>query len=120
MNASDAPARLSRRSFGLGALLAGTALATAATRPAQAATQPPDRINLRLSDEDNSSVGGIAEIRFFADSVDGYRRALGSAATIANDPWLALSGGGDNGAFGAGLLVGWTADRSLRVCGRGL
>ena len=35
-----------------------------------------------------------------------YFRTVGRALPPAN--YLALSGGGDNGAFGAGLLVGWT------------
>jgi Patatin-like phospholipase len=69
---------------------------------------------------------GIANARFFADGdpalmIAEGRRALareienlkaeGKAPTLANLPpvnFLAVSGGGDNGAFGAGLINGWT------------
>jgi predicted patatin/cPLA2 family phospholipase len=65
---------------------------------------------------------GLANARFFPleeraefiaeweQSLQRQRQALG-LATDAQLPiarFLAVSGGGDNGAFGAGLLVGWT------------
>jgi hypothetical protein len=37
-----------------------------------------------------------------------YRRSVGLSGTLPTANFLALSGGGDDGAFGAGLLVGWT------------
>ncbi len=41
---------------------------------------------------------------------DGHAfQALIDAAAAAGDPWLVLSGGGENGAFAAGLLTGWSA-----------
>jgi Patatin-like phospholipase len=49
----------------------------------------------------------MPEARFFADSVAGYDAALGSGRLP--QPWLVLSGGGENGAFSAGILKGWTA-----------
>lgn len=70
---------------------------------------------------------GIPNARFFADGditlmVQESTRALareiavlkaeGKAVTPANLPpvtYLAVSGGGDNGAFGAGVINGWTA-----------
>ena len=69
---------------------------------------------------------GIPNARFFADGdvtpmiQEGRRslereiaalRAEGKTPTLANLPpayYLAVSGGGDNGAFGAGLLNGWS------------
>jgi Patatin-like phospholipase len=67
---------------------------------------------------------GIANARFFADGdptammEEGVRsvereqtilRAVGkSTARLPPVDYLAISGGGDNGAFGAGLLNGWT------------
>lgn len=36
-------------------------------------------------------------------------QALIDGAAAATDPWLVLSGGGENGAFAAGLLSGWSA-----------
>jgi predicted acylesterase/phospholipase RssA len=38
-----------------------------------------------------------------------YRAAQGLSGPLPPATFLALSGGGDNGAFGAGLLSGWTA-----------
>lgn len=68
---------------------------------------------------------GIPNARFFADAGpqamldEGNRafereqaalRASGQAGTrLAPVSYLAVSGGGDNGAFGAGLINGWTA-----------
>lgn len=36
-------------------------------------------------------------------------RAAGNSGPLPQANFLAISGGGDNGAFGSGLLVGWTA-----------
>ena len=67
---------------------------------------------------------GIANVRFFADgSLDpmieegrlaqireeAALRALGKLPATTTAYFLAISGGGANGAFGAGLLNGWTA-----------
>ena len=68
---------------------------------------------------------GIANARFFADAgpqamLDEANRAyereqaaLGASGRaggrLAPASYLAVSGGGDNGAFGAGLINGWTA-----------
>lgn len=38
-----------------------------------------------------------------------WRRATGRSGPLPPAEFLAISGGGENGAFGAGLLVGWTA-----------
>ena len=49
------------------------------------------------------------------EGIDSYRREQAQlAAGGGSDPlppafYLAISGGGDNGAFGAGLICGWTA-----------
>ncbi len=37
-----------------------------------------------------------------------YRESLGETGIAPVSNYLAISGGGDNGAFGAGLLLGWT------------
>lgn len=42
-------------------------------------------------------------------SFERERALLGPGAAIPPAHFLSISGGGDNGAFGAGLLVGWTA-----------
>ena len=71
---------------------------------------------------DQAEVVGLPGVRllgdpslFVKDAVDGAERervalaALGYKGPLPPAAFLALSGGGDNGAFGAGLLVGWTA-----------
>jgi predicted acylesterase/phospholipase RssA len=49
-------------------------------------------------------IPGFPNARFWADSVADFAQVLPNT----NGPWLALSGGGADGAFGAGLMVGWT------------
>ena len=72
--------------------------------------------------EGQAEVVGLPGVRYMNDvsplirdaleSVERERAALGAAGQTGPMPpahFLALSGGGDKGAFGAGLLVGWTA-----------
>ncbi|MCJ2104539.1 patatin-like phospholipase family protein [Methylobacterium sp. E-041] len=47
-------------------------------------------------------------IRIAGDDGQAFQ-ALIDGASAAADPWLVLSGGGENGAFAAGLLSGWSA-----------
>jgi hypothetical protein len=70
-------------------------------------------------------IPGIGDVRYAVDSQDDMQRMaqdIAAAArkeaawrqsrgltTIPSSSFLALSGGGDKGAFGAGLLNGWTA-----------
>lgn len=58
-------------------------------------------------------VTGIANGRFWPDGDEGPMQAEARLAAARRAPsreghFLALSGGGDNGAFGAGLMQGWT------------
>lgn len=50
-------------------------------------------------------IPGIPDARAWGDSDTDFRRLL----PTASGPWLALSGGGADGAYGAGVIVGWTA-----------
>jgi predicted acylesterase/phospholipase RssA len=74
--------------------------------------------------EDAAVVGGMTGIRYWKevdipqlqkDGVESFMREaqLAAAAGRRGPPpaanFLAISGGGEDGAFGAGLLVGWTA-----------
>lgn len=70
----------------------------------------------------NAQVYGYEDIRFFADApLDEFRseRFAGSLpVTIGTNnrlQMLALSGGGSAGAFGAGILVGWTENGNRPV-----
>jgi len=80
------------------------------------------RTAVPVSERRDATVLGLPNARFFADdpaamSAEQERallreaKALGVArgGVLPTAYTLSLSGGGDNGAFGAGLLVGWTA-----------
>ena len=55
------------------------------------------------ADEQNAAViPDIPDARFFADSEAAFTRALPASP----GPWLSLSSGGADGAFGAGVLIG--------------
>src|SRR5258708_23832375 len=75
---------------------------------------------VRVADTDRASVAGISEARFLPsdpaamatfgrrlhERESKYFSSLGRL--IPPESLLAISGGGDNGAFGAGVLVGWS------------
>ena len=76
------------------------------------------------SEQGDITVLGLKDVRYWGDEVtpqmiatgiDSFRRerayatATGHPGPLPPAYYLAISGGGENGAFGAGLLVGWTA-----------
>jgi hypothetical protein len=76
------------------------------------------------AEQNDVTVLGLKDVRYWGDEVrpqmiatgiDSFRREQAYAATTGHSGplppayFLAISGGGENGAFGAGLLVGWTA-----------
>ncbi|MFC7400430.1 patatin-like phospholipase family protein [Chelatococcus sp. GCM10030263] len=89
------------------------------------ACEPLPRLNhVSQAEKGDITVLGLSDIRYWGDEVTpqmvagglaSYRReqdyatATGHAGPLPPAQYLAISGGGDNGAFGAGLLVGWTA-----------
>jgi predicted patatin/cPLA2 family phospholipase len=102
-------------------LLAAVVLACALV----AGCGPLPRLNAVPSrDASNVTVLGLSDIRYWGDedSPDlinegkaAYERELaawrkaGNQGPLPPANYLAISGGGEDGAFGAGLLVGWTA-----------
>jgi predicted patatin/cPLA2 family phospholipase len=73
--------------------------------------------------EERANIPGMTGIRYFADSDPtamvndaqdslarerSYLASTGYQGPLPPVDYLAISGGGENGAFGAGLLVGWT------------
>jgi predicted acylesterase/phospholipase RssA len=56
------------------------------------------------SEQAGAVIPGMPEARFWADSAADFRRVLPAEPGA----WLILSTGGADGAFGAGLLNGWT------------
>jgi predicted acylesterase/phospholipase RssA len=73
----------------------------AVARPPQ---QPP-RIPFTADDEVNAAIPGMPDARFWADSTTDFTNGLPAQP----GPWLVLSSGGSDGAFGAGLLNGLSA-----------
>jgi predicted acylesterase/phospholipase RssA len=65
----------------------------------------PPRVPFTAAEDAVATIPGIPDARFWADSQMEYTNALPAHA----GPWLILSSGGADGAFGAGLLVGLTA-----------
>src|SRR5882724_1570600 len=78
--------------------------AKAATPAQQKPAEPPTRPDLTAAEQDTAGIPGIPDARFWADSEADFIKAL----PTVNGPWINLSTGGGDGAFGAGLLNGWT------------
>jgi hypothetical protein len=76
--------------------------------PPAAAIQPkqlPPRTPFTAAEDATAKIPGMPDARFWADSPTDFKNALPSQP----GPWLALSSGGEDGAFGAGLLSGLSA-----------
>jgi predicted patatin/cPLA2 family phospholipase len=69
----------------------------------QAPKEQP-RTPFTLEDQNAAVIPGIPDARVWGDSEADFQRVL----PTVNGPWLALSGGGADGAYGAGLLTGWS------------
>ena len=84
--------------------------------PVRVAAVPKDQ-------ETAATVGAMTGIRYWQgadlalmqqDGADAYKRELdlfvaaGNKGPLPPANYLAISGGGENGAYGAGLLIGWT------------
>src|SRR5262249_57034785 len=88
---------------------------TKAKRPAKAqapdaapppkSSEPPPRITYTAAEAIHAAIPGMPDARFWADSETDFKAAL----PVEPGPWLVLSSGGADGAFGAGLLNGLTA-----------
>lgn len=73
--------------------------------PAAAAPkEQAERNPFTVEEDDAAVVPGIPDARAWGDSETDFARLLPQA----NGPWLAISGGGSDGAYGAGVLTGWT------------
>jgi predicted acylesterase/phospholipase RssA len=81
-----------------------------ATPEAAAAQAPklPARIPFTAEDDAAATIPGMPDVRFFADSMADFNKALPPQP----GPWLVLSTGGSDGAFGAGFINGLTASGS--------
>jgi hypothetical protein len=66
---------------------------------------PQQRPPFTQADENAAVIPGIANARVWGDSETDFARVLPQAS----GPWLTISGGGADGAYGGGVLAGWTA-----------
>jgi len=62
------------------------------------------RAPFTAEDQDAAVVPGIPDARAWGDSETDFARLLPQAS----GPWLAISGGGSDGAYGGGVLAGWS------------
>jgi hypothetical protein len=74
----------------------------AAGEPSKLPPKLPPRTPFTAADEAAAVVPGMPDARFWGDSIADFEKALPSQP----GPWLILSTGGTDGAFGAGLLNG--------------
>jgi hypothetical protein len=68
------------------------------------AAQQETRTPFTLEQQDAAVVLGLPDARAWGDSETHFARLLPQTS----GPWLAISGGGSDGAFGGGVLTGWT------------
>jgi Patatin-like phospholipase len=109
---------LDRRTFVLWLLAAFASLAAAACAPLNRSDAVPVDV------EERATIPGMPAIRYWADGDPSdmirdahesiareraYLASTGNQGSLPPADFLAISGGGENGAFGAGLLIGWTA-----------
>ena len=77
----------------------------AAAATATQASKFPARTPFTAADDAAAAIPGMPDARFWADSEADFNAALPKEP----GPWLVLSTGGEDGAFGAGLLNGLSA-----------
>jgi len=78
-----------------------------AERKSEGLVEPLKPARIAFSEEEQrlAHVPGFSGVRFWADSVSEFEKALPAAPGA----WLVLSSGGPDGGYGAGFLTGWSA-----------
>lgn len=81
-----------------------------ARKPAKRTTEPkkqspPARVKFTEAEQEAAIVPGMPDARFWGDSTEAFMKVL----PTTKGPWLLLSSGGAAGAYGAGVLAGWSA-----------
>jgi predicted acylesterase/phospholipase RssA len=74
------------------------------TPPKQKGKDQNVRTAFTAEEQAAAVIPDIPDARVWGDTDADFRKIL----PTAEGPWLALSGGGADGAFGAGLLIGWS------------
>ena len=80
------------------------AKAKAKGAPKTAPKGPPPRIPFTADDQAAAVVPGFPDARGWGDTAEYFQKVL----PPGTGPWRAMSGGGADGAFAAGVLNGWT------------
>src|SRR5262245_7903643 len=73
-------------------------------QPKEQPKSQPDRTPFTVDDDLSAVIPGIPDARAWGDQPADFARLLPQAS----GPWLAISGGGADGAYGAGVLAGWS------------
>ena len=92
---------------GITAPVLGPTLGRAAAGPV--AKPSPLRASVAPELAAAAEIPGMPGVRLWADRPDDFLELVQQASGLADPSWLAMSGGGQDGAFGAGVLAGWTA-----------
>jgi hypothetical protein len=103
--AATAQAQGAHHQVGARAKKAPTKLPVAPPGAAAQQSKLPPRTPFTAADDAAAAIPGMPDARFWADSVPDFEKALPPRP----GPWLILSTGGSDGAFGAGLLNGLSA-----------
>jgi hypothetical protein len=92
-------------------LLAAATCVLAALSAIAGCTTAPPRVAYTQQEQAEAVIPGIPGARLWADdpAIATGRRSVVARTGQVQPTILALSGGGADGAFGAGLLSGWTA-----------
>jgi hypothetical protein len=72
--------------------------------PKDAQKEQQARAPFTLADQEAAVIPGIPDARAWGDSETDFSRLLPKV----EGPWLAISGGGTDGAYGGGVLAGWS------------
>jgi hypothetical protein len=75
-----------------------------APAPKDARKETAERTPFTLADQEAAAIPGIPDARAWGDSETDFSRLLPKV----EGPWLAISGGGTDGAYGGGVLAGWS------------
>jgi predicted patatin/cPLA2 family phospholipase len=91
-------------------LLTSVLLTACSTLERKAAVPSSDLSKAQIAGQASSRylIATNTGINTFVADVDAMNKKMNKQSQAGKSHYLSLSGGGDNGAFGAGLLVGWT------------
>jgi hypothetical protein len=89
----------------------GPSVGLAAPRPDQRRASRPESERTPVSPEAATAaeIAGMPSVRLWADIPDDFLALVQDLPEQRDASWLVLSGGGGDGAYGAGVLAGWTA-----------